>query len=70
MTSITSASRQLTTSLASTTRLSQAMAAIGPDDLQRAIGIKRQMQVELAVQKVEVQEHRHVERKLLNEVLR
>lgn len=56
--------------MASTTRLSQAMAAIGPDDLQRAIGIKRQMQVELAVQKVEVQEHRHVERKLLNEVLR
>lgn len=70
MTSITSASRQLKASLTNTNRLSQAMEGIGLDDLQRAIRIKSQMQVELAVQKVEIQETRQFERKLVNEVVR
>lgn len=70
MTSITSTSRQLNSSLANTNRLSQAMERIGIDDLQRAIKIKGQMQVELSVQKVEIQETRQFERKLLNEVVR
>jgi hypothetical protein len=70
MTSITSASRQLNASLTNTNRLSQAMEGVGPNDLQRAVKIKRQMQVELTVQKVEIQEARQFERKLLNEVVR
>jgi|APAra7269096714_1048519.scaffolds.fasta_scaffold14693_3 hypothetical protein len=67
MTSITPTERLLQTAMSRSSRLSEAMQRIGPQDLERAVGIQLRQQVEIATMKQAVQLHRSVERKILNE---
>ncbi len=67
MTSISSTSRLLRTATANVNRLADEMQRIGPLDIERAIAIQRQLQVDIATIKTSVQLHRSAERKILNE---
>ncbi|OWQ49214.1 hypothetical protein CDL60_00230 [Roseateles noduli] len=68
MTSITPFTfRLMQTSMASSRRLEEEMKRLGPGEVDRAMAIKSRLQMEVATMKTDVQLHRSIERKILNE---
>ena len=67
MTSISSTSRLIRAASAASNRLADEMQRLGPLDIERAIAIQRQQQVEITTIKTSVQLVRSAERKILNE---
>jgi hypothetical protein len=67
MTSITSTQRLLHTFQASSNRLAEEIRRLSPQDIERAIDIKRLQQIDNTLMNTTVQTHRLIERKILNE---